>query len=274
MRGGAPADGSSESERKKRMRRVAAVAVSTALLVVSVVFFAVSSGRLGGEEGEMGFEELLQSGERKAIVAELERRQKSIAVIQRSLQEEEESSRSVLMRLLSLDGGNRTSGGGENSPNVTMSEGSEGVQMFDLVDNATNSSTGAEGGMDTATGDVSPNASTPYASKQTAVVQQGEANATEAAAVDNATSSSNTSSASLGLPEKPMVDDQYAEAKRMFAPSNDTEEIDVALKEQPITEYSNETIKLPIPFPPPSHAAAVFGSPHLHEHSDTATPQI
>lgn len=220
--------------------RAAAIVVSTAVLVVSVVLLvADGSSWAEGARGGAGSRGLMQGGSgllqrndrRGLIVAELLRRQNSIASIQKSLEAEEEQSNSVLLRFLALDGNGTARGNG------TAPEGRE--------DGGLQGNTTTEVGM----------------SNTTDAMNVSDANSTDVGtgrgsggggSADNksATSASPASNASFAAG----AGDEYAEARKILARSNDTAELDVALQEQPVTEYSNQTIRWAPPPPPPSPA--------------------
>ena len=175
-----------------------------------------------------GVGELLQRDDRRRmIVAELLRRQNSIASIQKSLEAEEEQSKSVLLRLLAIDGNSTARG------NATAIEGEE---YGDPLGNATENLGGAN------------NTDALNVSDANSTVGGAESEGEEAATNRSATlstSASNTSSPARAI-------DEYAEARKIFARSNDTAEMSIALKEQPVTEYSNQTIRWAIPLLLPS----------------------
>jgi hypothetical protein len=170
-------------------------------------------------QGRSGVGELLQRDDRRRmIVAELLRRQNSIASIQKSLVAEEKQSKSVLLRLLAIDGNSTARG------NDTAIEDEENV---DLPGNSTQNLRGANSSDALNVSDANSTGSV------------GESEGEEAATNRSAAplpSASNTSSPASAI-------DEYAEARKMFARSNDTAEMNIALKEQPVTEYSNQTIR-------------------------------
>ena len=240
MRGRSSWDGDA-SQMQTGLFRAAGVIVLAVLLVSSVALIAQRTGeeRLGLRlPSKQGSDELLETGEKDAILKELLRRQNSMTAIEKSLQEEQEQSQSVLMRLLSHSSGKAKNG--TEAGNSSLDEGSAesvwGVRNESDVVNGTGSGLDANGtsrdvdqAFRNSTLPAEQGANESMANTSNSSTEDGS----NVAIVENITAAVKA--------EVPV--DEYADARRLFAPMNDTAEIDVALKEQPITEYSNQTIR-------------------------------